>query len=383
MPYRALADDEIHRLAVHSLELITGLQTPEGAYPASPTFSAYVGYSWLRDGSFIADGASVSGAADSATRFFDWCAEVLGRRAEQIQNIIRETDAGHPPAGERMLPARFTFDGSDGDDEWWDFQLDGYGTWIWALAEHLERHGLRGDHYREAVGLTIDYLLASWQRPCYDWWEEHAPHVHVSTLACIAAGFQGALRHDLIGTERTARVRTALTDIQGIIRRSGVQDGHLIKWIGSTAVDGSLASAIAPLGVIEPSSEIARRTIDVLEAHLTVDGGTHRYLGDTFYGGGQWPLLSCFLGLAHDSAGDTERANALFDWAASTATATLDMPEQVAGHLIAPGMRDEWVQRWGPVATPLLWSHAMLLRLGIQLGRIDPAGLTHLDEGRA
>ena len=38
-----------------------------------------------------------------------------------------------------MLPARFTFAGEDGTDEWWDFQLDGYGTWLWALVEHLER----------------------------------------------------------------------------------------------------------------------------------------------------------------------------------------------------------------------------------------------------
>ena len=114
----------------------------------------------------------------------------------------------------------------------------------------------------------------------------------------------------------------------------------------------------------------------MLEAHLTVDGGTHRYLGDTFFGGGQWPLLSCFLGLAHDAAGDSARANELFDWAAATATDTLDLPEQVDHHLIAPGMRDEWIQKWGPVATPLLWSHAMLLRLGIQLGRIDAALLS-------
>ena len=64
-------------------------------------------------------------------------------------------------------------------------------------------------------------------------------------------------------------------------------------------------------------------------------------------------------------------ANELFDWAASTATTDLDMPEQVDRHLIAPGMQQEWIDRWGTVATPLLWSHAMLLRLGVQLGRIS------------
>lgn len=376
MAHHALSDTDLHRLAAHSLDLITGLQTPEGAYPASPTFSAYVGYSWLRDGAFIADAASLSGAVDSASRFYRWCADVIERRAEQIHAIVRETAAGAPPAGERMLPARFTFSGDDGTDDWWDFQLDGYGTWIWALAAHLDRHDLDGTRYREAVSLTVDYLLASWQRPCYDWWEEHAHHVHVSTLACIAAGLDAAVRSGLVDGERAARTNTQLAAVRALISADGVREGHLIKWVGSTAVDGSLAAAIAPLGVLDPASPVARRTIDVLEAHLTVDGGTHRYLGDTFFGGGQWPLLSCFLGLAHDAAGDSARANELFDWAAATATDTLDLPEQVDHHLIAPGMRDEWIQKWGPVATPLLWSHAMLLRLGIQLGRIDAALLS-------
>ena len=85
----------------------------------------------------------------------------------------------------------------------------------------------------------------------------------------------------------------ATAAVRALISADGVREGHLIKWVGSTAVDGSLAAAIAPLGVLDPASPVARRTIDVLEAHLTVDGGTHRYLGDTFFGGGQWPLLSC------------------------------------------------------------------------------------------
>lgn len=376
-------DRDIARLAEHSIQLITGLQTPEGAYPASPTFSAYVGYSWLRDGAFIADAASVAGQPESASRFFDWCAEATVRRADHIRWIVAETAAGRPPAAEHMLPARFTFAGEDGADEWWDFQLDGYGTWIWALAEHLDRHGLDGSRYRDAVELTVDYFLVSWERPCYDWWEEHSQHVHVSTLACIAAGLEGALRAGLVDADRADRIRAELVAIRRLVAGGGTDQGHLIKWLGSTAVDGSLAAAIAPLGFTDARSDVGRRTIQVLEDHLTVDGGVHRYLGDTFFGGGQWPLLTCFLGLAHLAAGDRDRADGLFEWAASTATADLDLPEQVPGHLIAPSMRQEWIDRWGPVATPLLWSHAMFLRLGIDLGRIDAAHLALTSEGIA
>jgi len=366
--HRSAAD--IAALAERSIHLITSLQTPEGAYPASPTFSAYVGYSWLRDGSFIADAASAMGEIDSARRFYDWCADVIERRADAIHAIVDDAREGRPVPAVRMLPARFTFAGGDGADEWWDFQLDGYGTWLWALVEHLGRHGLDGTRYRDAVTLTTEYLLASWQRPCYDWWEEHSQHVHVSTLACIAAGLSAVADEKLVDAELTERIQSEVAAMKKLVAADGIADGHLIKWLGSTAVDGSLAAAIAPLGFVDPGSDLARRTVAVLEAHLTVDGGVHRYLGDTFFGGGQWPLLSCFLGLAHLADGDRQRAEELFGWAAETATDQFDLPEQTAGHLIAPGMRQEWVDRWGPVATPLLWSHAMFLRLGLALGRI-------------
>nr|WP_283810120.1 glycoside hydrolase family 15 protein [Leifsonia sp. C5G2] len=347
--------------------MIAGLQTPQGAFPASPDFSAYTGYCWFRDGSFIADGVSSVGEAESAERFFDWCAGVLRDRAEQIRWIVAESQAGRPPSGSRMLPARFTFDGADGADEWWDFQLDGYGTWLWALVEHCERHAADPARWADAVESTVDYLTSSWQRPCYDWWEEHSEHVHVSTLACVGAGLDAVLSAGLLSGEREQQARRAVDGIRSLVADRGVRSGHLVKWLDSTAVDGSLAAALAPLGFVSARSPIGSTTIGVLERHLTVGGGTHRYLGDTFYGGGQWPLLSCFLGLAHLAAGDRARAEQLYGWAASTATPGLELPEQVGEHLIAPNMRQEWVDRWGSVATPLLWSHAMLLRLGAEL----------------
>lgn len=367
-----------HDLARHSIRLLLSQQTPEGAYPASPTFSAYRGYCWFRDGSFIADAVSASGHAGSAARFFDWCARVLTDRADHIRWIVAETEAGRPPAGDRMLPARFTFAGGDGTDDWWDFQLDGYGTWLWALDAHRARHGGDLARWQEAIDLTVDYLLASWNRPCYDWWEEHAHHVHVSTLACIGAGLNAVVGD--VSPDRAARIRATVAALRAAIATDGLSKGHLAKWFGSTGVDGSLASAIAPLGFVDAGTELARETLAVIDAHLAVDGGVHRYLGDTFFGGGQWPLLSCFLGLAHLAAGDRDAAEQLYAWAVSTATPDLDLPEQVGQHLIAPGMTTYWIDRWGPVATPLLWSHAMVLRLGLDLGRLTPDLLTALDD---
>jgi hypothetical protein len=36
--------------------------------------------------------------------------------------------------------------------------------------------------------------------------------------------------------------------------------------------------------------------------------------------------------------------------------------------LLHPGSRNEWVARWGTVASPLLWSHGMYLILADELG---------------
>lgn len=365
--------DELARLARDSVTLILGLQEPSGAYPASPSFSAYRGYCWFRDGAFIADGMSAAGAEGSASRFFDWCYRILVSREKQVLDIVGRAKTGDPVADGEMLPTRFTFEGEDGDDDWWDFQLDGYGTWLWAVVEHAERYGLGLARWRRAVELSVDYLLAFWKRPCFDWWEENADRVHVSTLGCIAAGLEAVARGEALDEERRGAVRSAVAAIRLEIVQRGLSDGHLAKWLGSAEVDASLLASIHPLGVFPASGEIGAATIAAIDEELNVGGGVHRYLADTFFGGGQWPLLSCMLGLAYSAAGDRDRALEQLEWAAGTADAEGSMPEQVADHLLDASMTAEWVERWGPVARPLLWSHAMYVRLAVELGVVEGA----------
>jgi isomaltose glucohydrolase len=361
LPPAALAE-----LAIASRDLIVSLQHSSGAYPASPTFSAYAGYSWFRDGAFIADGVSASGAAESATAFFEWCARILESRSSQIDAVVAGARAGSPLDDSQMLPTRFTLDGNEGDDDWWDFQLDGYGTWLWALVEHANRHSL--DLSARPIELSVDYLVSSWHRPCFDWWEESTEQVHISTLGCIRAGLNAVAQAGVLDSDRVLAAREAVERIDALIATSGIHDGHLSKWIGAETLDASLASAVVFCAV---SDDVAQATIDAIERDLVVDGGTHRYLADTFYGGGQWPLLSCMVGLAHVRLGNRERARELLHWAASTVTAEGSMPEQVGWHRNDPTYTQEWLDRWGPVATPLLWSHAMFARLAVELDVID------------
>lgn len=361
------SSDALASVAARGRAFILEQQDAGGAYPASPTFSAYLGFSWLRDGAFIADSMSVVGETASASAFFGWCARTIARHADRIGEIVAAARAGEPVPDERMLETRFRFDGRPEDDGWENFQLDGYGLWMWAAVQHAQRHGIPMDDWRDAFAATVDYLVVSWSRPCYDWWEEHSEHLHVSTLGSIAAGLRAVSDSGILDPERTAAARDAASAALAMITQHGVADGHLTKWIGATEVDASLAALIAPLGVVDARSELGRATLAAIERDLVVDGGTYRFAADTYYGGGQWPLLSCLVGLAHLAAGDRDRAVELLDWAVGTA-GDGSMPEQVDHRLLDPAFLDGWVTRWGTSADPLLWSYAMVLRLAAELG---------------
>jgi GH15 family glucan-1,4-alpha-glucosidase len=352
--------EELRALAEHSHAVITKYQDVGGAYPAAPTFSAYQGYAWLRDGSFTAEGVSRYGDVASADRFHDWVDRVLRGRRGQVDALCAAAARGEVPEDAVMLPTRFTFDGADGSDPWWDFQTDGYGMWLWSVVTHAARHDLELDRWRGGIDVAVDYLVAFWDRPCYDWWEEHVEQRHVSTLGAIYGGLVAIAPHTPVPVLEVAE------SIRSLVEAEGLSDGHLSKWLGSSAVDGSLPACVVPFGLA--SGEVGAGTLAAVARDLDVDGGVHRFTADVFYGGGQWILLAALLGWNLAVAGDTAGAWRHLRWIAQQANADGDLPEQVPHHLLHPGSRAEWVARWGTVASPLLWSHGMYLILADELG---------------
>lgn len=368
--------DRLPELARRSHAVITGHQDPGGAYPASPTFSAYRGYAWFRDGSFTAEAVSRWGDVPSVDAFHDWAARTLVARADRVAAIAAATARGERVRPEEMLPTRFTLAGEDGSDPWWDFQTDGYGMWLWEVVEHATRHDRPLARWGEAMTVAVDYLVAVGTRPCYDWWEEHVEQRHVSTLAAVRAGLLAAAGAGVLDDARARAARRVGEECRRLALTRGVTVGraadpaapHLAKWLGSDAVDASLAACVVPFGLVDAADPLAAATLDAVARDLDVDGGVHRFTADVFYGGGQWPLLSCLLGWNLARAGDVDGARRHLTWALARADAAGDLPEQVPDHLLAPDHRREWLDRWGPVARPLLWSHAMVLILADELG---------------
>jgi GH15 family glucan-1,4-alpha-glucosidase len=357
-------------LAESSIALIAEHQHASGAYPACPDYPVYR-YSWFRDGAFIADAMSRAGQPDSAAAFFDWCAGVIGSRTGRIAELVDRAGRGEPVSDAELLPTRYTLDGSDDHDPWWNFQLDGYGTWLWALGEHLARHDAAAAGYRDAVASTVDYLVTFGRRPCFDWWEENADQVHTSTLAAVAAGLRAALAlvgddgGPLLDPDRAGPAHAAAATIDDLIRGRGVHDGHLTKWLGGTDVDGSLLACISSFGTVSPGSPVAERTYAEVRRRLMAHG-VYRYRGDTFYGGGEWLILTAWLGWYERLTGRDDDALTRLEWIADQATPDGQLPEQVSAAAQDPSFIPMWTKRWGPVATPLLWSHAMFVTLAIE-----------------
>jgi len=119
-----------------------------------------------------------------------------------------------------------------------------------------------------------------------------------------------------------------------------------------------------PYGLLSPTDPVMQATLIQIEADLhRPGGGVYRYLGDIYYGGGEWVLLAAWLGWHYALNGEVERARELLHWVEAQADADGNLPEQVSTHLLAPNRYAEWKMRWGVVAKPLLWSHAMYLLL--------------------
>jgi GH15 family glucan-1,4-alpha-glucosidase len=350
-------------LVDRSVRVLLAGQSETGAFVASPGYATYR-FAWLRDGSFCADALDRHGECEAAAAFHAWvCRTILAMRS----TVERITVAARTAGVSSMLPTRFELDGrtESGEEDWPNFQLDGYGTWLWAFGEHVARRGHDlAEHERITVELVAGYVAAAGDRPCYDCWEESVDRRHASTLGASVAGLRAAAR--MLDDDSLREASAALSDI---LDRDFVRDGSFVKHDATDGVDASLLWLGLPFGVVKLDDPRFVRTAERVERELAVrDGGVRRYLGDTFYGGGEWVLLTAWSGWVHHAAGRPEAAYERLAWIEAQATPQLDLPEQVGVHPQDPGRVAEWVNRWGPVASPLLWSHAMYLTLVHEIG---------------
>jgi GH15 family glucan-1,4-alpha-glucosidase len=345
-------------LAAQSVALILASQAPSGAYPAAPHYPTYK-YCWFRDGAYIAHAMDLVGEHDSATQFHSWVAEVINARAKTIERTVLKQREDVPIAAADLLDTRYTLDGHAVSADWPSFQLDGLGTWLWSLQRHLKRTARPiPPAWATAADLVATYLTALWDRPCYDCWEEFPDNIHTHTLAAIHGGLSA---HQQLSAHNH---QPTLTAICNRIHRDAVADGHFTKFLGSQDIDASLVGLATPYRVVDPEDPVLATTIKLIETKLRSNGGgLHRYPTDSFYGGGEWVVLAAWLGWHYAETGDHEGARGLLEWVEAQADSQGHLPEQVSDTLNVADQLGIWIDRWGPVARPLMWSHANYLIL--------------------
>jgi GH15 family glucan-1,4-alpha-glucosidase len=361
-------DDGFEELVARSIRAMLASQRPSGAFIASPDFSQYQ-YCWLRDGSFIAYALDRAGEHESSDRFHRWCASSVDHIAPLMEAAVERAQLGKPIDPSAMPPARFSANGLVVNDDWPNFQVDGYGTWLWSLREHLERSGADSLPIQlvPAVERVALYLAEIGTVPCFDVWEESGGSVHTATLGCVYAGLAAASAmlddHDL--SDRADAVRS---DVLERARRQG----RFEKSNGSTQVDAALLWLSEPFHLCDQLEPAFVETVRLVSSELELEGGVRRYPADTYFGGGAWPVLTASLGWYLASIGELEEARRRRNWIAEHFDAEGRLGEQFGGELRDPGKYAEWVGRWGLPARDLAWSHAMFVVLCDELGSPAP-----------
>jgi GH15 family glucan-1,4-alpha-glucosidase len=347
-----------------SVDAILRNQSNNGAIVASPDFAQY-SFCWLRDSSFNAYALDLAGEYAASGRYHLWVNRAVAGIAQTIDDVIDAHDRGEALSPLHMPPARFALDGSVVVDDWPNFQIDGYGTWLWSLGQHLDATGNAEvpEEYLDSVRRVARYLTTFCFSPCWDVWEENGDAVHTSTLACVYGGLMaaGRLLGDRSFLERAASVKARLTD-------DAQRHGYFVKSSLNDDVDASCLWLETPFGVVEPADEHFAATVALIKERLTLDGGIRRYSTDVYFGSGAWPVLTGSLGWHYASLGDHGSAELCRAWIADHIDAHGRLAEQFGGEDRDPEHYQEWVLRWGPPAMDLMWSHAMHIVLSTALG---------------
>lgn len=348
-----------------SKRVLLGYQDKSGAFVASPLLNVYK-YCWLRDATFVAYSLDCIGENAAAEKFYLWVSGIIMKQREKINKVTELSNSGQQIPMNCLLHARYTLDGNEVEGEWGTYQLDGYGILLWGIRQHADI--AKDSSFKEmmtpAVGLIVEYLSHVWNMPNYDLWEEYGEHVHLSTLAAIYGGLKSVAEW----FPDSAIVKKA-DDIKAFIMSSGVSNGHFSKWAGSEDIDSSLLWLHVPFGVVSGSDPVMKKTVARIENELLFEHGLHRYRHDIFYGGGQWILLSAWLGWHYAEIGETEKAKQILLWIERQFDSEGYLPEQVKYRLLSPENYDVWISRWGSPARLLLWSHAMHIILDHELNK--------------
>jgi GH15 family glucan-1,4-alpha-glucosidase len=204
--------------------------------------------------------------------------------------------------------------------------------------------------------------------PSYDLWEERFG-IHTYSTTAVAHALERAARIAAeIGKDPTAWRKAAEEIREAAVRHLWDEArGRFVRSIAprDDRLDASLLLALK-LGLVPWDDPRAKQTVDAIEARLwsPVVGGLARYEGDLYYGNeNPWIVTTLWLAEARLRLGDRNRCRQLIEWAASWATPTHLLPEQIDRNTGE-----------AKSATPLTWSHSTFVDVVHKYAESEAAG---------
>ena len=336
---------EVYRMSVLILRHCTGTN---GAVIASPDTRSLVAagdtynYCWWRDGGYVSKAMDEAGLYENAARFLDFARACQNPDGSYFHRHFPDGAIGstwHPPP---------------------HLQIDQTATVVAAAWHHFKR-GADPDVLLELwpmVKGAANFLATFRDRetglpaPSFDLWEERLG-IHAYSTAAVAHALERAARvASEIGKDPT-EWRTAANEISAAAVRQ-FWDESKQRFVRSLAprddrLDASFLLALK-LGFLPWNDPRAAAAVNAIEQRLWApgQGGLARYEGDEYYGHeNPWIVCTLWLAEARLRLGDRNRCRELIEWAASHATPTHLLPEQIDRGTGEPKS-----------ATPLTWSHS-------------------------
>ncbi len=347
-----IRNQQIKTLCEKSIDVLHALQDAHtGALMAAAEvdphsrLSGGYGYSWPRDGAYLATALGAFGFRERVEHYFRFMTETQDVSGAWWQRYLSTGHAG---------------------PSWGRIQIDEPATIISAAYMHFRRtrDHLWLENFWSTLSKGLSFLesIYSLDSPLglssHDLWEERMG-IHAYSLAAVSAAFLtgSRLAAELMQNEAQARYRELGEKIAAVVQEKftpaeGPFYRSFISNYWDQAMDVSMLGLIRPFGILRQSHPTAQKLVQSIRAKLwhNHSGGILRYEGDCYRGGNPWILTTLWLASVDVFLGNIDEAKHSFHWVLTKATEQGLFAEQVHRESGKPF----WV-------IPLGWSHAMFL----------------------